>query len=472
MPAYAQQKWDLKQCIDHAIANNLTIKLQEAQREQSKVELSTAKNSFLPDLNGSASHSFNFGRSLQADNTYQSLNTQNTGLNLSTSIPLFSGLQKINNVALSKLNLQAAMEDLNKAKEDISIQQNTGLNLSTSIPLFSGLQKINNVALSKLNLQAAMEDLNKAKEDISIQVASAYLQVLFNEELVKVANEQLALSKEMLEQKTAFYKNGKASQAEWYEAKARVAQDELSAVQTENNRRLSLLDLSQLLELPSPDDFAIVSPATDSIAGLKIQTSPAEVYAEAVLTKPSVKAAQYRLEGAEKSIRMAKGAYYPQLSFGAGISTNFYNVSGMENGNFGSQLRDNFSQYIGFSLSVPIFNRFETRNRVRSARIQQHTYYWQLEESKKNLYKEIQQAYYNAVNAETQYHSSLTADEAAQASFLLMKEKYTNGKANATEYNESRTAWMKAVSDRLQAKYDYLFRTKILDFYRGIPLTL
>lgn len=169
---------------------------------------------------------------------------------------------------------------------------------------------------------------------------------------------------------------------------------------------------------------------------------------------------------------MAKGAYYPQLSFGAGISTNFYNVSGMENGNFGSQLRDNFSQYIGFSLSVPIFNRFETRNRVRSARIQQHTYYWQLEESKKTLYKEIQQAYYNAVNAETQYHSSLTADEAAQASFLLMKEKYTNGKANATEYNESRTAWMKAVSDRLQAKYDYLFRTKILDFYRGIPLTL
>lgn len=144
----------------------------------------------------------------------------------------------------------------------------------------------------------------------------------------------------------------------------------------------------------------------------------------------------------------------------------------MENGNFGSQLRDNFSQYIGLSLSIPIFDRFSTRNRVRSARIQQHTYYWQLEESKKTLYKEIQQAYYNAVNAETQYRSSRTADEAAQASFLLMKEKYANGKANATEYNESRTAWMKAVSDRLQAKYDYLFRTKILDFYRGIPLTL
>ena len=421
----AQKAWDLTRCIDYAIAHNLTVKQQEAARDKSEVELNTAKWSRLPDLNGSASHSFNFGRSLQANNTYQSINTQNTGLNLSTSVPLFTGMQ---------------------------------------IP--------NNIALSKLNLKAATEDLNKAKEDISIEVASAYLQVLFNEELVKIARQQVELSQEMLAQKEAYFKNGKASEAEWYEAKSRVAQDELSAVQAENNRRLSLLDLSQLLELPSPDDFAIVSPATDSIAGLKIQTSPAEVYAEAVLTKPSVKAAQYRLEGAEKSIRMAKGAYYPQLSFGAGISTNFYNVSGMENGNFGSQLRDNFSQYIGFSLSVPIFNRFETRNRVRSARIQQHTYYWQLEESKKNLYKEIQQAYYNAVNAETQYHSSLTADEAAQASFLLMKEKYTNGKANATEYNESRTAWMKAVSDRLQAKYDYLFRTKILDFYRGIPLTL
>ena len=144
----------------------------------------------------------------------------------------------------------------------------------------------------------------------------------------------------------------------------------------------------------------------------------------------------------------------------------------METGNFGSPMRDNFSQYIGLSLSIPIFDRFSTRNRVRRARIQQHTYYWQLEESKKTLYKEIQQAYYNAVNAAPQYRSSRTADEAAQASFQLMKEKYANGKANATEYNESRTAWMKAVSDRLQAKYDYLFRTKILDFYRGIPLTL
>ena len=147
-------------------------------------------------------------------------------------------------------------------------------------------------------------------------------------------------------------------------------------------------------------------------------------------------------------------------------------MSGRENNSFSSQLRDNFSQYVGLTLSVPIFNRLATRNRERSARIQQTTLGWQLEDSKKNLYKEIQQAYYNTLSAQTQYTSSQTATEAAQASFDLMKEKYLNGKANATEYNESRTAWMKAVSDQLQAKYNYLFRFKILDFYRGIPLEL
>ena len=423
--ATAQEKWDLEKCITHAIENNLSIKQQEASKEQSAVELSTAKWSRLPDLNGSTSHSFNFGRSIQADNTYKSLNTQNTAFNL-----------------------------------------------NTSVPLFTGLKITNSIALAKLNLQAATEDLNKAKEDISIQVASAYLQVLFNEELAQVAHLQVELSKEMLAQKEAYFKTGKASEAEWLEAKSRVAQDQLSAVQADNNYQLALLDLSQLLELPSPDNFAIVSPKADMDEYMGSITSPADIYNQAIMFKPSIKAAQYRLEGAAKSIKIAQSAYYPQLSFGAGLSTNYYKVAGMKNPVFGSQLKDNFSQYFGFQLTIPIFNRFSTRNQVRNARIQQSTLNWQLEDSKKALYKEIQQAYYNALGAESRYESSLTADEAAEASFNLMKEKYAEGKANATEYNESRTSWMKAISEKLQAKYDYIFRTKILDFYKGVPLTL
>lgn len=425
LPASAQQAWDLRQCIDYAIEHNLTIKQQEENRHQSEVDLNTAQWSRLPNLNGSASHSFNFGRSLQADNTYQSINTQNTNFSLNTSVPLFTGLQ---------------------------------------IP--------HNIALQKLNLKAATEDLQKAKDDISLQIASLYLQVLYNQELALIARQQVALSQEMLEQKRAYLDNGKASEAEWYEAKSRVAQDELSAVQAENNCRLALLDLSQLLELPTPDGFSIVSPDIDERHLSGSIVAPEDIFQEAVLSKPAIKAATYRLEGAAHSIRMAQSAYYPQLSFGAGIGTNYYKVNGYQNNSFGSQLKDNFSQYFGFSLSVPIFNRFATRNQVRSARIRQNTLNWQLEEAKKSLFKEIQQAYYNALNAESQLKSSVTADEAAEASFRLMKEKYAQGKANATEYNESRTNWMKAVSNRLQAKYDYVFRTKILDFYRGIELKL
>lgn len=419
----AQEVWNLQKCISYAIEHNLSIKRQEATRDQSKVELNTAQWSRLPNLSGSIGQSFNFGRALQADNTYGNRNTQNTNFSVGTNIPLFTGLQ---------------------------------------IP--------NNIALAKLNLKAATEDLNKAKEDISIQVTSYYLQVLFNEELAKVAHNQVQLSQEQLNRKVAFFKNGKASEAEIYEAKSRLAQDEMSAVQADNNYQLALLDLAQALELPSPEGFRIVAPQAEDITGTL--PLPDEVYAQALLDKPSIKAAQYRLEGASKSIRIAQSGWYPQLHFSAGLSTNYYNISGIENASFSSQWNQNFNKYLQFSLSIPLFNRFETRNRVKSARIQRNALSWQLEESKKTLYKEIQQAYYNAVASEAKYKSSRTASEAAEATFNLMSEKYANGKATATEYNEMRTSWMKALSDHIQARYDYLFRSKILEFYQGVPLEL
>lgn len=419
----AQTTWDLKQCIEHALTHNLSIKQKEATRDQSTVELNTAQWSRLPNLNGNIGQSFNYGRAIQADNTYGNRNTRNTNFSLGTSIPLFTGMH---------------------------------------IP--------NNIALSKLNLKAAIEDLNKAKEDISIQVTSYYLQALFNEELVKVAQNQVALSKEQLDRKVAFFKNGKASEAEVYEAQSRLAQDEYSLVQTQNNHQLSLLDLSQLLELSSPENFQIAAPKVEVFS--TELSLPDEVYTLALQNKPAIKAAQYRLEGATKSIRIAQSGWYPQLTFSAGVGTNYYSITGIENAGFGNQWRENMNKYLQFSLSIPLFNRFETRNRVKSARIQRNALAWQLEESKKTLYKEIQQAYYNALAAESQFRSSEVASKAAETSFKLMSEKYANGKANATEYNEMRANWMKALSEQIQARYDYLFRSKILEFYKGMQLDL
>ena len=179
------------------------------------------------------------------------------------------------------------------------------------------------------------------------------------------------------------------------------------------------------------------------------------------------RAAQLRLEGSEKSIRIAQSNFYPQLSLGAGLGTNYYTLNGEAEVAFGSQLKNNLNKYIGFNLNVPLFNRFTTRNRVRTARLQQMNFALQLDQTKKALYKEIQQAWYNAVAAESNYNSSLVAVQANEESFRLMNEKFDNGKATAVEYNEAKQLLVKALSDNIQAKYDYLFRTKILDFYKG-----
>lgn len=419
---FAQKSWTLRECVEYALKHNLQIQKQEIANEQQKVQLNTAKNQRLPNLNGSVSQSFSFGRAASpVDNSYVNNNSTSSSFGLNTNIPLFTGFQ---------------------------------------IP--------NNIALSKLNLKAATEDLNKAKEDISVSVTSSFLQVLFNEELCKVVKEQILLSQEQLDRITRLEEVGKASTAQVYEVKATLAQDQLSAVQAENDRKLAILDLTQLLELPSPEGFSVVSPEIEpDFAAL---TAPEEIYTMAIASKPAVLAAQYRLEGMDKSIKIAKGAYYPTLSFGAGLNTGYYTMSGIESRNFGQQWSDNFNKYVGLSLSIPIFNRFDTRNKVKNARLQYNTQALQVEESKKSLFKEIQQAYYSAVAAQAKYGSSKTAVEAGEESFKLMREKYENGKANSVEFNQVKVNLMKASSERIKAKYDYIFRTKILDFYKGVSL--
>lgn len=409
----------MRQCVEYAVENNLTVRRAENLAGQSKLEVNTAKWARLPNLNGSASQNYSWGRAASpVDNSYT--NTNNSTANFS---------------------------------------------LSTNVPLFTGFELPNQYALSKLNLKAAVEDLNKAKNDIAVRVASAYVQVLFNRELAVVAKEQVALSKEQLNRMTRLKEVGKSSAAAVAEAKARVAQDEMSAVQAGNNYDISLLELSQLLELPTPEGFFLAAPDEEPDFG-KL-TPPDAVFVQALAGRPEILAARYRLEGSEKSIRIAQSGYYPKLSFGAGLGSSFYTTKGRAGVDFFTQLDNHFNKYLGFSLSVPIFNRFATRNRVRQARLQQSGYSVQLDETRKGLYKEIQQAWYNAVAAESKYNSSVAAVDANEESFRLMGEKFENGKATSIEYNEAKLNLMKALSDKIQAKYDYMFRSKVLDFYKG-----
>ena len=410
MQVQAQERWSLRQCIDYAIEHNIDIRRTANVAEQSSIEVNTAKWARLPNLNANAGQNWNWGRSQTA------VKDENTGDYSTVYVNTGS--------------------------------HGTNMSVSTSIPLFTGLELPNQYALAKLNLKAALADLEKAKEDISINIASAYLQVLFNEELHRVALGQVELSKEQYKRIERLAEVGKASPAEVAEAKARVAQDEMNAVQANNNYQLALLDPAVKIELAP-------------------LTPPDEVFQAALAGKASIQAAQYRLEGSKHSIRIAQSSYYPQLSFSGSLGTNYYSTI---NRTFSQQMNDNFNKYIGFNLSVPIFNRLATRNRVRTARLQRENYSLQLDNAKKSLYKEIQQAWYNAAASESKYTSSSTAASASEASFRLMSEKYENGKANAVEYNEAKQNLMQAQSDELQAKYEYLFRTKILDFYKGEPI--
>ena len=430
--------WTLKQCADYAVCHNISIKQRDNQRRQQELQLSTARNRRLPDLNAQASESFSFGRGLTMDNTYTNRSTSSTGFSIGTTVPLFTGFQ---------------------------------------IP--------NTIKLNQLNLEAATQDLEKAKNDIRMQVAQQYVQILYDTEMADVARRQISIDSQQVARLEAFVQNGKASEAELSQQRATLAQSRLTATQADNSRQLSLLALSQLLELPSPEGFEIVAPSNlprpgeAFNVGSEAVASPGRgrlegadaIYQEALVIRPEVQAEQLRLSATERSIKIAQSALYPSLSLNGGLQTNYYKTSGMPADGFATQLKNNFAQYVGVSLSVPIFNRFETRNSVRAARIDRENQQLQLDNVKKTLYKEIQQVCYNARAAQSKYASSEAATTSARDAFQLMQAKYENGKANITEFNEAKNNLLKSESDLVQARYELLYQTALMQFYRGRDLS-
>ena len=421
----AQEKqWTLRECCDYAVEHSISIKQRENACRQQELQLSTAKNSRLPDLSASASQNFSFGRGLTEANTYSNTNTSSTSLSLGTSVPIFTGFQ---------------------------------------IP--------NQIKLSQLNLEAATADLEKAKDDIRMQVAQAYVQILYDLEIADVARRQIDIDSAQVVRLQAFVDNGKASEAELSQQKATLANSRLTATQADNNTRLAILALTQLLELPTPEGFAIVRPDLTAGDGSAVAIpSPDAIYAEALGIKPEIAAQLLRLKGAAHSIKIAQAANLPSLSLSGGLGTNYYTTSGFKSDNFSTQIKNNFSQYIGLNLNIPIFNRFQTRNNIRNARIEQENQQLQLDNTKKTLYKEIQQVYYNALNAQSKEKSSEEALQSTKDAFQLMQAKYENGKATITEFNEAKNTYLKSESDLVQARYENLYQLTLIDFYRGKDL--
>ncbi len=406
--------WSLDSCITYAIDNNITVKTRKVEINSGELDVTAARDRHLPNLSAYASESFSFGRGLTADNTYTNRNTSNFGWGL-----------------------------------------------SMSLPLFDGLTAVRQTKYARANLRALVEDLEAAKDDITLNVISAYLQVLYAGEMCKIAEEQLRIAIVEQSRREELLKAGKIPELDLTDARSQVAQNELSLVNARNDRTLALVDLAQLLELPDIEGFDIMPVADD---GLSLY-APDEVYSRALDSNHSLLAARRRIEAAERNISLAKSSYLPNLSFNAGIGSNYYTVSGVNSESFGKQMNHNFNKSLGFSLTVPIFDAFSSRNSVRRAKIQHLNARLQYENSERNLYKSIQQAYYQANGAAEKLRAAEISADATRQAFEAMQQKYEFGKANSTEYEQARSNYVRAEVEAVQAKYESILRRRILAFY-------
>ncbi|HRS67409.1 MAG TPA: TolC family protein [Paludibacteraceae bacterium] len=418
----AQEMWSLSKCVDYAVQNNITVQKMALQTEYQKLNLKTSQWSFVPNLSAGLVQNFSFGRATGNDN-------------ITTSQSLAS----------------------------------TNFTISTSMPLFSGFRIANQIASDKLNLQAAIEDLNKAKEDLTLNVTAFYLNVLYNKELVNITQEQVKLSEEQVKNTQYLVESGRRSESELYEHKAQLANDQQTNVEASNALRLAILDLCQSINYPDIDNFDIAAIDTKTLieASDLSLLSLQDAYATSLTLRPSIKASERRIESSKKGLRIAQSAYYPQLDLQAGYNTGYFHAFQLNNIAFGQQLKDNSSEAVVLSLSIPIFNRLASVNRVKQAHINILNQELELENVKQVLLKEIQTAYYNALAAREKYIAATKTSEAARISFEFEQAKYNGGKSTPFDLNNAKTRLEKSLSQETQAKFDFIFRTKIFDFYNG-----
>lgn len=408
------ETWSLDSCVSYAISHNINVQSRLLQEENGRLGVTEAKDRFLPNINGYGSQSFSFGRGLTAENTYANRNTSSFSV---------------------------------------------GANLS--LPIFQGLAGVRRLDYAKASLKALLEQTEAAKDDVTLNVITQYLQALYAGELLQVARERLKISTSELQRRQTLLEAGKIPELDIYEARSQVSQDELNLVNCTNDSIIALLDLAQLLNLPDADGFAI-EPLADSEMPL---LSPEEVWANASERNHSLRAGRLEAEAADKNVSLAKTGYIPTISFSAGLGTNYYRTSGFTNENFSQQMRHNFAKQLGFSISIPIFDAFSTRNSVRRAHVQAHSTRLQLDDTRQRLYKAIVQAYTQAKAAHSKRDAAEVAVESSRAAFEAMKVKFDNGRATPTEYEKTRSDYTNALAESVQAKYEAILRARILLFY-------
>ena len=432
--APAQTVWTLEDCILYAFENNISIKQQALNTQYNENMYKQAKVGLAPNLNAGANHGFSFGYVLDPL-TYTAVENQTI--------------------------------------------MSSNVNVSTSVTLFSGLQQKNTIQQNKFNLLASLEDLEKLKNDISLFLASGYLQILFNRELLQVAMNQRELTHQQVERTAKLVEAGSLARGSLLEIQAQAASEELNVITAQNLLDIAYLDLTQMLDLDSVGDFEIEIPEFGDVGREPIMITVGMVYRDALSILPQVQSAEYQLESAYRGLSIAQGQRSPSLSLNGQWGTGYsdarqrQNLSGIwEDVPFWDQMDLNQSTMVSMGLSIPIFNQWRVNTNISNAKLSVMSSSLTLETTKMDLYKNIQQSYADAVAAQKKYLATEEALESMQESFKYTEEKFEVGLVNTVDYNTEKNRLTATQSELLQAKYDYIFKIKILDFYRGIPIAL
>jgi outer membrane protein len=448
------QAWDLPQCIDYALKHNITLKQAALNSEINKNNTLQSKAAILPSINAGAQHNYNFGQTIDRfTNTFA--NTQ-------------------------------------------VLSQN--FYLSSSVVLWSGLSQYNTIKANQYNYLSGEENVKQLANDLSLNVANAYISVIFGEELLKISQKQFDITNEQLVRTQKLVNAGAVAKSIEYDIKAQLANEQVNVTSAENNLTLSLLNLRQLMNLDSAGNFSVVRPNIE-VADNPILADVQFIYESGLKTQPSIKRGEYSILSAEKYLAASRGRISPTLTFNASLGTgtsglakdvlgvNFtgYQLSGITSAgdsvyspttelitrktSFADQFKNNANKIVGFTLNIPIFNGLQTYTSVKNAKINALNARFSQDLAEQNLYKTISQAYVSAKASLNKYAATKLSVDAANESFKYAQQKFDAGVISAFDFSTAKNRLFAAESNLLQAKYDYIFKLKVLDYYQGKPLT-
>lgn len=419
--------WGLRDVVEYALDNNVQLQAGAIEVENKDIALKTTQFSRLPNLYGSIGEDMNFGRSQNREGVTEDQSSYNTSISAGTSIPVFEGF---------KINRQAKAD--------------------------------------KFSLEAARLELEQSRQDLSLQIVGYYLQVIYNREALRIACDQVEINRKLVDNTRKMVDGGTKTTSELYNAMSSLATSESNLVTARNSCTTSMLDLVQAINYPDYHGFELETPTADEmLLEAMFQLTPADsIYEDYLSRRPGILAAESKVKMAEHNVKVAKSAYWPSIQLGVSYGTGYYATpqSSVERGSFFTQLGYNGQVVIGATMYIPIFNRMATVNSVRTARNSVRTQELSLRQNRLDAIKEVQTAFVNASTALGKYEAGLKSEDAARKAFEFEQKKYESGRSTAYQFDEMRQKHAQAELELVQAKYNFIFRVKILDFYKGNPL--